>query len=278
MAVIESLTTDAIIAMINSAKVFPLVTGDLVLLNDQVAVDVSQSASATIVVKNTGTATMAAGLFTFEASVDSTNGVDGNWYTVQGVRSNANTIESVTVALALAAGAQNAYAWTVSTDGVAWLRIRCSTAVTASSIAHFSIFRTSFPSEPIPAIPSHPVTGSGTFLVSPSANTGYALVTAATTNGALIITGSKILNEITISNLTAAIIYVKLYNKATAPTVGTDVPLVTIPVPVGGLVALEFGTMGKRFTLGLGIAVTGAAAATDTTAVAVGAQISASYI
>jgi hypothetical protein len=278
MAAIESLTTDAIIAMINKGAQFPLVTGNLVALNDAVAMDVSSSASVTITIKNTGTVTMAAGLFTFEASLNSTDGVNGDWYAVQGVRSNANTIESVTVALALVAGAQNAYAWTVSTDGVAWFRIRCSTAVTASAIASVSAYRTSLPSEPIPAIAAHAVTGSGTFLTSPSTNTGYALVTTASTNGALIVAGTKILNEITISNLTAAIIYVKLYNKATAPTVGTDVPLVTIPVPVGGLVALEFGAMGKRFNLGLGIAVTGAAAATDTTAVAVGAQISASYV
>lgn len=278
MAAIESLTTDAIIAMINSGAQFPLVTGNLVLLNDVVAVDVSSAASVTVGVKNTGTATMAAGLFTFEASLNSTDGVNGDWFAVQGARSNANTIESVTVALGLVAAAANVYVWTVSTDGVAWMRVRCSTAVTASAIATFSLYRTSLPSEPIPAIQTHAVTGSGTFTISPAVNTGYTLVTAATTNGALIVAGTKSLTEISIANLTAAIIYVKLYNKATAPVVGTDVPTVTIPVAIGAFAAFEFGGMGKRFNLGLGIAVTAAAAATDVAVVAAGAQISASYV
>jgi hypothetical protein len=63
---------------------------------------------------------------------------------------------------------------------------------------------------------------------------------------------------------------VKLYNKATAPTVGTDVPEMVIRVLAGSNIELTPGLQGYRFPLGLGIAITGLAADTDTTAVAAG--------
>lgn len=75
----------------------------------------------------------------------------------------------------------------------------------------------------------------------------------------------------------AATIYLKFYNKASAPTVGTDVPILTVPVAAGALWSAEYGRFGKRFATGLAIAITGAAVATDTTAVAVGAQLSLTY-
>lgn len=121
-------------------------------------------------------------------------------------------------------------------------------------------------------VATHAVTQSGTWTVTatPPAGTNYTLVTAATTNGALIITGTVALDEVTISNPTTTAAFVKFYNKATAPTVGTDVPILTIPVPANGFVPVSFGTIGKRVPLGLGIAVTAGQAATDTAATVVG--------
>ena len=66
-------------------------------------------------------------------------------------------------------------------------------------------------------------------------------------------------------------------HKATLPTVGTDVPVLTIPVAAGVTTALAFGAIGKRLSAGIGIAVTANGAATDTTAVGAGAQISATF-
>jgi hypothetical protein len=105
--------------------------------------------------------------------------------------------------------------------------------------------------------------------------TPYSVNSLATTNGALILTGTSGLQGVYATNTGAAAAYIKLYNKATAPTVGTDVPLMIVPVPaaVGGIpgvaeVVTPFA--GYRFALGLGIAITGGAADTDTTAVAAG--------
>lgn len=105
--------------------------------------------------------------------------------------------------------------------------------------------------------------------------TPYFVNSAASTNGALILTGTSGLQALYATNTGASVAYVKLYNKATAPTVGTDVPEMIIPVPaavsgVPGVAQLPIGFSGFRFALGLGIAITGGAADTDTTAVAAG--------
>ena len=113
--------------------------------------------------------------------------------------------------------------------------------------------------------------------VATMASTAYAAVTAATTNAAVVKSTSGNVFAAVVSNPTAAAINVKLYNKATTPTVGTDVPLMTIPVAAGAHVALEYGRLGLRFGSGIGIAVTAAMAATDTTAVTAGAQVLLSY-
>ena len=113
--------------------------------------------------------------------------------------------------------------------------------------------------------------------IAPS-STAYALVSAATTNAASVKATGGSLFELSLFNATAATVYLKLYNKASAPTVGTDVPIMTIPVAAGALFNAEFGRLGKRFNLGIALAITGAAVATDTTVVAAGAQLAATYV
>ena len=100
--------------------------------------------------------------------------------------------------------------------------------------------------------------------------TPYFVNSANSTNGALVLTGTSGLQAFFASNIGASDAFVKLYNKATAPTVGTDVPEMVIKVPANGQVELTPGFIGYRFALGLGIAITGAAADADTTAVAAG--------
>ena len=116
------------------------------------------------------------------------------------------------------------------------------------------------------------VTGAGTPAVPA---TPYFVNSAATTNGALILTGTSGLQAFYATNIGATAAFVKLYNKATAPTVGTDVPEMIIAVPaavagVPGAAQITPGFNGYRFALGLGIAITGAVADSDTTAVAAG--------
>lgn len=281
MAMIESLTAEAIIAMFNQGtwpQDFPVLTSDLTSIGSALPIDVSMASSLTLSLKNSGTVTMAVGTFVFEASLDSTTGTDGTWFAIQASRSNANQVDSNLATPGLAAGSGLAFAYRLSVAAYRWVRVRTTATVTASALATWTAVRGAYATEPLPAIQTHPVTGSGTFDTKPIAGTNYGLTSAASTNAAVVRNAAAQLFEISVFNPTAAIIYVKLYNKTTAPTVGTDVPIITIPVPINGLVALEFGAEGKRFSTGIGIAITAGPLATDVAAVAVGAQVSATYI
>jgi hypothetical protein len=95
------------------------------------------------------------------------------------------------------------------------------------------------------------------------------VVSAATTNATVVKASAGQVYGWFLSNINASPRYVKLFNKATAPTVGTDVPVLTLLIPAGGAANCEFSN-GIAFSTGIGFATTTAAADTDTGAVAVG--------
>jgi hypothetical protein len=102
--------------------------------------------------------------------------------------------------------------------------------------------------------------------------TPYKLISLATTNANIVKASGGNLYSIVAIGLTSTVTYLKLYNKATAPTVGTDVPLMTIPIPAntqGAGIAIPF-SIGVNFPLGIGIAITSGSADNDTGAVGAG--------
>ena len=242
------------------------------------------SATSTVVVKTERFSNLmihCAGTFagvncTFEGSLNSTNGADGNWFAVQAIRSNANTIETTTGVLAAAP----VYAWELSVNALRYFRIRATAWTSGSQV--WTLIPGTYATEPIPGAQisgTQPVSGTVTVTagtVNPVVPaTPYFLNSAATTNGALILTGTSNVSSFYATNEGATAAYIKLYNKATAPTVGTDVPEMTIPVPaavigVPGVATIPIGFHGFRFALGLGIAITRNAVHTDTTAIGAG--------
>jgi len=274
----------------NKTASFAVTTGPVNTVNAAMTVDVRRASNVVFHVRNTGTAAMAAGQFAFEASLDSTDGLNGTWFSIQAIRSNANTIETTTGTLAIAIGAGLAYSWEASVNAYQFVRVRCTTAVTASATATWLAQRGSYATEPIPAAQvsaTQPVTLTSTTLsgVANAVNstpvaggTVSSIVTAATTNATSVKATAGSLYEVTFSNVTATAAYVKFYNKASAPTVGTDIPVATFPVAANTTVTYEFGPIGKRFSTGIAVAVTGAAVATDTTAFVAGMQISGTYL
>ena len=100
----------------------------------------------------------------------------------------------------------------------------------------------------------------------------FKLNSAATTNATLVKAGTGQLYTVAVSNINAAIRYLKLYDKATAPTVGTDVPILTIAIPITGVTHINFGTFGLSYLLGLGLAITTVGTDADATATAAGEQ------
>lgn len=235
------------------------------------------SASSTVVVNTERFSNLmihCAGTFagancTFEGSLNSTNGTDGNWFAVQAIRSNANTIETTTGVL----GAAPAYAWELSVNALRYFRIRATAWTSGTQV--WTLIPGTYATEPIPGAQvsaTQPVSGSlttaGTTTNTPATPSPSNVNSAATTNPTVVKGSAGTLYNIGASNTGAAAAFIKLYNKATAPTVGTDVPLLTLVVPAGGNVDFDLGPMGHRFSAGIGLAITNLAADTDTTAVA----------
>jgi hypothetical protein len=79
-------------------------------------------------------------------------------------------------------------------------------------------------------------------------------IATADTNAASVTTTPSRVYTIVTANKAAAARYLKLYDKATPPIVGTDTPKYTIPIPIGGQV-LTF-PLGLKFSLGIAWAQT----------------------
>lgn len=219
---------------------------------------------------------------TFEGSLNSTNGTDGNWFGVQAIRSNANTIETTTGVLAAAP----AYAWELSVNAMKWFRIR-ATAWT-SGTQTWTMIPGTYATEPIPGAQisgTQPVSGTVTATVTGGTVVGVAptttnaiLSSAATTNGTVAKASAGTIYGLTVSNTGAAAAFVKLHNSTTI-TVGTTAVALTVPVPAGGVVSLAWGTQGMRYATGICYSITNLAADTDTTAVALNqVKVNLSYI
>lgn len=235
-----------------------------------------------VVARTTGFATLTIqtqGTYTGALTVQATLGsVDSGWITLGSTSIvNVNTgAQSSTIPSA----AQGIYQ--VDITGFSAVRVTGLAAVTGS----VSVTMVLDESSALVGIDTPIVLGPGTAsigAVSTPAGSAYSLATAATTNAAIVKSTAGNLFEISVSNPTATPAYVKLYNKATAPTVGTDVPVMTIVAPATtatqlGTINLTFSQIGKRFLTGIGIAVTAGPLATDTAASVAGVQVHATYI
>lgn len=89
---------------------------------------------------------------------------------------------------------------------------------------------------------------------------------ASSTNATSVKASAGNVYRIIVGNTTASARYLKLYNKASAPTVGTDTPLFTIYIAPNS--AMNYvSDIPINFTTGIAYAITGGVADTDTTAV-----------
>lgn len=293
-------------------------TGNITAAGQSITMDVTRCSNIMFFCSGTFSGSNCA----FEGSLDGTN-----WFTVQSVRSNANTVEVSTGAIS----APPAYAWETSVNGLYRFRVRATafTSGTQSWVLYPGIYAT----EPIPAIQSQAMTiSSGTVTanlgtggtgatslgkaedaVAASGDTGVAvfavrrdapatnvsgagdyaelavsgqgaawasltpsvgggwsvsrLISAATTNATNVKGSAGTLGGWYLFNTNAAVRYLKIYNKATAPTVGSDTPFMTIPIPAGGGANIEFPN-GIALGTGIGFAITTGVADADTGAVA----------
>lgn len=255
---------------------YPDITGDITAIQATIGTPVAGGTVEGDVSRASNVMVFCTGTFstvncTFEGSLEASGNT--NWFGVQAVRSNANTIETATGNLS----AQPVYGWEMSVNALRRIRVRATARTSGTQSWRF--VQGTYATEPIPASQvsaTQPVSGTVTATVTPPAPaTPYFLNSAATTNGALILTGTSSVHSLWATNEGASPAYIKLYNKATAPSVGTDVPEMIIPVPaaVGGVPGVanpNIGFIAFRFALGLGISITRNAIFSDTTAIGAG--------
>lgn len=89
---------------------------------------------------------------------------------------------------------------------------------------------------------------------------------AASTNATSVKTTACVVTSLTVANLAAATRYYKVYNKSSAPTVGTDTPTLVYAIPAGQMLNIQ-NSAGLRFSSGFAYAITGGIADADTTAI-----------
>lgn len=198
--------------------------------------------------------------------------------------------QSIMTPAGVAAATFNAAGMWVSVKQARFLRLRLTTATTAgtTTINVLGIAQgLNFPVQVQPI--SGAVTVSSGTITTVSSVTSVASSTpvtptqsfinsAATTNATSVKATAGTVWSIIASNVNAAARYVKFYNLAVAPTVGTSVPVFTITIPAGQTVQIDGGSNGIRFGTGIALAITGAMADADTTVVAANEiKVSTSY-
>lgn len=101
----------------------------------------------------------------------------------------------------------------------------------------------------------------------------FHLVAAASNNSTSIATGNHVVYSVELGGIGAAPAYLKFYDKASAPTCGTDTPIKTLIIPAAATAANGAASntampLGLQVKLGLGICVTAGIADSDNTSVA----------
>jgi hypothetical protein len=114
--------------------------------------------------------------------------------------------------------------------------------------------------------------GTWTAVLNPATSGGLSttkLISAASTNATSLKASAGQIYNVQAFNLNAAPRYLKVYNKASAPTVGTDTPVNVWMIPgntTGAGFVLEISN-GVAFATGIAYAITGGITDADTTAI-----------
>jgi hypothetical protein len=218
-----------------------------------------------------GGAGISAGAIIFEQTNDTTAAPAGNVWPVN--EDTTLTPTPVIAAVTIAASAVRMFGAPITSR---YVRVRVSTGFVGGTVQAVAVFGElpyqrqvvtvhQATAANLNATVSGTVTANqGTFTAPTPSNVS----STASTNATSVKSTAGTVYSVTASNTGAAAAYLKLYNLAAAPTVGTSVPVLTITIPASGTVNIPFGTTGHRFATGIALAITGSAADSDTTAVA----------
>jgi hypothetical protein len=191
------------------------VSGSITALNGTLdgSLDLAAYASVRIQVTGTFVATIS-----FETSIDGTNWVNNN----------------VKQASSYSIGANTAAAGLYYGDiGARYFRAKANAYTSGTAVVSivYSAAASAVPTGALAATLQAGTALAGAVAIGSTTPSKITATSAATTNATSSKTTAGNLYEITVSNPSAATVYLKLYNKATAPTVGTDIPSTRSPSP-----------------------------------------------
>lgn len=111
--------------------------------------------------------------------------------------------------------------------------------------------------------------------IGPATASNTKMISAATTNATCITSGATKLYFVYAHNTNANVRYLKFYDMASTPTVGTHTPRLVFPIPgsTAGNGFMFNNEIGIKFSTGLALALTASVADSDTTAVEANAVV-----
>ena len=167
-------------------------------------------------------------------------------------------------AFTIAASTARIFQMSLSTK---WLRCRVSTAFSGGTVSAVVLL-----SEKPMTHAALAVRANANLLstVTPTVGTVHVLTSAASTNATSVKTTAGPVFTLNLTNYSATPKFFKLYQKASAPTVGTDIPILTIPIAATAFLPMEFGALGLQVSAGIAYAITNLITDADVTAVAAG--------
>jgi hypothetical protein len=206
------------------------------------------------------TAVALTGTVSYEGSPDNIN-----WYGLP----FTNQSFSITQTNRNFTGSTNNGADFISTFGMSHMRVRVSSYTSGSVNYNLDFSNTTLPLFTIaPNTAAVSGTVSANTIPTDPTNKNY-FNSAATTNATSVKAAATKIFSLTLSNNGAAAAYFKIYNKASAPTVGTDTPVAVHAIPANGTFIADYA-QGFVLTTGYAFAITNLSADSDTTAIAAG--------
>lgn len=195
----------------------------------------------------------------------------GNWYPTQAQRTSVFNIETGATNLSITPP----YGWIVPVSGWRFFRVRATAHTSGSALWVLFAERGSNSMSPNAGLVNLNSLPAGTSLIGDvggqvrATTGGISTVSrltsaAATTNATSVKSSAGRVYKITGYNAAAAVRYLKIYNKASAPTVGTDVPVVTIALKATDSFNIDFSNIGQYFATGIAYALTTGSADSDT--------------
>lgn len=204
----------------------------------------------------------------FEASYD---GAQATWINAAAVSvAGSSAVSSLT-------GLSTPNAYEIYAPGAKHLRVRCTALTTGPMLV--AVTPHVFAADPAPVLGASPVlaaiSSSGSVLIGEVSNVpratsgglssvGKLLSYLATTNANSLKASAGRLYKVRGYNAAATVKYLKLYNKASAPIVGTDTPVVTLPLKASDIFDIDLIPIGEYFSTGIAYAITTGAPDADT--------------